>query len=48
MRRASTVINDALIAPGTQITPFQSTRLPDLHHTQSEDEIREAPLGMIP
>ncbi len=47
-RRASTVINDALIAPGTRITPFRSTRLPDLHHTQSEDEVREAPLGMIP
>ena len=30
MRRASTVINDALIAPGTSITPFQSTRLPDV------------------
>lgn len=48
MRRASTVINDALIAPGTMITPFHSTRLPDLRPGQSEEEIRDAPLGMLP
>lgn len=55
-RRASTVINDALIAPGTQITPFRSTRLPDLHTpfqggqlpSVPFDEAGEsAPLGMI-
>ena len=52
-RRASTVINDALISPGTQITPFRSTRLPDVHDVHSpppmpsEDMNESAPLGMI-
>ena len=55
-RRASTVINDALISPGTQITPFRSNRLPDLHTpfrstdlppVPSDETEQSAPLGMI-
>ena len=53
-RRASTVINDALISPGTQITPFRSTRLPDnpsqptdLPPVPPGDTEESAPLGMV-